>query len=108
MSAQPDPLTHTDETIRITEIVPADGRLDGHVFTRCHINGPALIFLDGGVFQNNHLPAPLNGGLWEMPRQTKVYGAIHAHWCTFDGCWFNNVGFTGLSGTLADIQKSTD
>jgi hypothetical protein len=109
VTSQDDPKIYTDATVRLTEMVAVDGRLDGYVFTRCHINGPAVVFLDGGVFANNHLQAPLNAGLWDIPAgQTRVHGAVHALNCTFDGCWFDNIGFTGLTGIAETIQASTD
>lgn len=95
--AHPDNVYH-ERVVRLCEIAGDEGVLDGFEFTGCHVRGPAVLVLQGGVnLTNSNLGGPnMNAVLWEIPHsRTMVVGAILATNCTFDRCTFENVGFAG-------------
>ena len=101
--------TYVDSVIRITELVSTDGVLAGYSFTRCEINGPAVLVLQRGSMVDCNLGGPsADAVLWEVPRyRPPVVGVILAADCTFDNCTFSNVGFAGTPEMIWQLRNDS-
>jgi hypothetical protein len=97
----------TDEGVRLAEIVPVEGVLDGYKFTRCRILGPAVLSLYpttviGKSGFGEAAPDPV---IWDDPPFDRT-GAVRVPNCTFLQCMFLLVGFTGSSEILEEFRAS--
>ena len=72
--------------------------IDGITFNRCRIEGPAvMLVLEGTRFESTNF-GEAAGGTANMvlrPAGNKAIGAIPVRNCTFIGCEFSMLGFTG-------------
>lgn len=99
---------HTDERITIAtlaDISPAGGEVRGHRFTRCVIEGPAVV-TPGSRNTFSHCDWGSSDAWWE-PKSEVVVGVIQLNNCTFDRCRFYAVGFVADADTLARVQEQT-
>lgn len=99
--------TFADSVVRISDLVSSDGMLSGCVFTRCRIDGPAVLVLRRGALVDCTLCGPSSDAvLWEIPRyRPQVVGAILVADCTFDNCTFFNVGFAGSPDLIWQLRN---
>ncbi len=97
----------TDEAVRLLEIVPVEGMLDGYTFTRCRILGPAVLSLDTNtvIGDSGFGEAAPESVIWDNPPLRRA-GAVHVTNCRFLQCGFLLVGFTGEPETLAAFRAS--
>lgn len=100
---------YEDRVVRISELVSPDGHLADCVFTRCQIDGPAVLVLRRGSLVDCNLGGPTpDAVLWEIPRyRPRVVGAILAEDCTFEKCTFSNVGFAGSPDVIWQLRNDT-
>jgi len=104
---QPGDNVYRDAVIRITELAGEQGVLDGFVFERCDLKGPAVLVPQGSTFANTNLVGNPDALLWEIPpERPQVIGAILARNCTFEGCTFMNVGFAGSPEFIEQTRQS--
>lgn len=79
--------------------------IEGITFTGCRIEGPAvMLILDGTTFDDTNFGG--NGPVSDLvmrPVGTRAIGAIPMRNCTFVGCEFFMLGFTGGSAILDQI-----
>jgi hypothetical protein len=79
--------------------------IEGITFTGCRIEGPAvMLILDGTTFDATNFGG--NGPVADLvlrPVGTRAIGAIPMRNCTFVGCEFFMLGFTGGSVILDQI-----
>ena len=74
------------------------GAIVGRTFTGCRLQGPAIVLIGGGTtFDETNFGDPRGGmkNLLLQPMGDKALGTVPMHGCTFVGCEFYNVGFTG-------------
>jgi uncharacterized protein YjbI with pentapeptide repeats len=90
-------------------LVAGQPTIKGVSFTRCLIEGPAVMLVVGGCkFVDTNF-----GDTTGDPRSlvlrpaspSKVIGAAGVEDCTFTGCQFMGVGFTGAEGFLDQLLK---
>lgn len=84
--------------------------IEGKTFTRCRIDGPAvLLALAGNQFDGCYFGDdegdPRNLLLRPVGPE-KVTGAIPVARCVFDACNFFSMGYTGTDAFLDDLQKA--
>lgn len=86
---------YVDEIVRPQDIAEPDGVIRGVTFTRCQINGPALLCGGGGylnIMEPYYVHATENTGFLELaPGSVKPDGAIGLSNCNFQSCKFHNV-----------------
>ena len=80
--------------------------IDGITFTGCRIEGPAIMLvLDGTTFEATNFGESKGdiGNLVLRPTRNMAIGAIPVRNCTFVGCEFAMLGFTGNAAILDQI-----
>ncbi len=80
--------------------------IDGITFTGCRIEGPAvMLVLDGTTFDSTNFGESKGdiGNLVLRPTRNMAIGAIPMRNCTFIGCEFYMLGFTGNDAILDQI-----
>lgn len=95
--------TYEDQRISISTLVsPEEPVLARTTFTRCRIEGPALIAPTGALSLDschfNMLGAPLESLVWEVGQHGRPYGAILAQEVEFNECI--------RSGTHSGVRRS--
>jgi hypothetical protein len=108
----PDDKYYEDRVLRIGELLVADGPpvLEGFTFVGCHIQGPAVLLLQGNsVLTNNTFDAPsLDALFWEIPpKRPAVVGAVLALNCHFERCRMEGIGFAGPAELRALFESSS-
>jgi hypothetical protein len=100
-----------DEDLALYDLMTHHARtnravIEGVTFTRCRIEGPAvMLVLDGTTFEATDF-GETRGSMANMvlrPAGTKAIGAIPVRNCTFVGCEFAMLGFTGNDRILDQI-----
>ena len=92
----------------------AEGAIVSRTFTGCRLTGPAIVLAAGGTsFEECNFGDPRGEmrNLLLQPMGTKALGTVPMHGCTFLGCEFYNVGFTGspeLLNELATVPSIAD
>ncbi|WP_051651075.1 hypothetical protein [Brevundimonas bacteroides] len=80
--------------------------IEGVTFRGCRIEGPAvMLVLDGTNFEATNF-GNSKGDIANMvlrPVANMAIGAIPVRNCTFDGCEFHGLGFTGNAAILEQI-----
>ncbi|WP_428060440.1 hypothetical protein [Brevundimonas sp.] len=82
------------------------GAIVGRTFTGCRLQGPAIVLIGGGTtFDETNFGDPRGGmkNLLLQPMGDKALGTVPMHDCTFVGCEFYNVGFTGAKDILEQL-----
>ena len=84
------------------------GVIEGRTFRRCRLQGPAVILASHGVhFENTNFGD--SGGdiknLLLQPMGPRALGTLPMRNCTFEGCEFYNVAFTGSKETLDSMAQ---
>ncbi|HBI20270.1 MULTISPECIES: hypothetical protein [unclassified Brevundimonas] len=82
------------------------GAIVGRTFIGCRIDGPAIVLIGGGTtFDETNFGDPRGGmtNLLLQPMGDKALGTVPMHDCTFIGCEFYNVGFTGAKDILEQL-----
>jgi len=81
----------------------------GVTFRNCTLDGPCVILPVGGTIENCQLGEAAGDArnLTLSPNGAKVIGALVFDKCTFDGCHFVNVGFTGSRPFLDGLVRSS-
>ena len=83
-----------------------EGAIVGRTFTGCRLMGPAIVLAAGGTtFEETNFGDPRGEmrNLLLRPMGTKALGTVPMHGCTFLGCEFFNVGFTGSEELLEEM-----
>lgn len=100
-----------DEDLALYDLVTHHMRtnravIEGITFTRCRIEGPAvMLVLDGTTFDSTNF-GEAKGNMANMvlrPAGNMAIGAIPVRNCTFVGCEFAMLGFTGNADILNQI-----
>lgn len=88
---------YQSETITIADLLqPDDMYLDGLVFERCEIVGPAiLLIMSGTKIERCQFTSAMSAVLWTLPDPAAVTGVIGLRNCTFHQCQFARIGITG-------------
>lgn len=106
-SVQPGDNVYRDSVIRVADLAGDRGVLDGFVFERCELKGPAVMIPQGSNLANNNLMGNADALLWEIPPdRPEVIGAILARNCTFEDCTFVNVGLAGPPEFVRQVRQS--
>jgi len=82
------------------------GAIVGRTFIGCRIDGLAIVLIGGGTtFDETNFGDPRGGmkNLLLQPMGDKALGTVPMHDCTFVGCEFYNVGFTGAKDILDQL-----
>lgn len=80
--------------------------IDGITFTGCRVEGPAvMLVLDGTTFDSTNFGESKGdmGNIVLRPVGNMAIGAIPVRNCTFVGCEFYALGFTGNEAILSQI-----
>jgi len=84
----------------------APGIIVDRTFVGCRIQGPAVMLVSAGVqFNDVNFGSP-DGEMRNLvlhPAGARAYGTIPMRNCSFDGCEFYNVGFTGPEDILRQL-----
>lgn len=100
---------HTNETIRITDLATTNPVVSDHEFSNCVISGPAVIApIQQTTISNCALGGPPDEILWPTPpsQSGRVVGAVGLVNCTFEGCRFEGIGFTGPPEFLDQMRTN--
>lgn len=84
------------------------GAIDGRTFRGCRIQGPAVMLVGGDTTFEDTNFGDSRGDMANMilrPAGSKVIGAIPVRGCTFIGCEFFGIGFTGAPEFLDELMK---
>ncbi|MBI1406552.1 MAG: hypothetical protein GC145_10550 [Caulobacter sp.] len=80
--------------------------ITGVTFTNCRIEGPAVMLPLGCHFQNSDFGNPsgdIRNLVLKPASPSAVIGAIPVDNCTFTGCQFVGIGYTGADAFLDQI-----
>ena len=82
------------------------GVIRGVTFKNCRIEGPGVVLVLGCHFEGSDFGNP-NGDIRNLVLRpaspTSVVGAIPVDECTFSGCQFVDLGYTGVDAFLDQI-----
>ncbi|WP_426018566.1 hypothetical protein [Brevundimonas sp. DWR2-3-1b1] len=84
----------------------AQGAVVGRTFVGCRFDGPAIVLVGPGTtFDETNFGNPRGEmrNLLLKPMGSKALGTVPMHDCTFIGCEFYNVGFTGSDEILEQL-----
>ena len=82
------------------------GAVVGRTFTGCRLDGPAIVLVGPGTMFDETNFGDSRGGMKNLllqPMGDKALGTVPFHDCTFVGCEFYNVGFTGSKEILEQL-----
>jgi uncharacterized protein YjbI with pentapeptide repeats len=104
---RPGDNVYREEVIRISDLAGDRGVLEGFVFEKCELRGPAVVILQGSNLANNNLMGDPDAFLWEIPpTRPAVIGAVLAKNCTFEECTFVNVGLAGPPEFIRQVRQN--
>lgn len=106
--ATPDELIPSvlqDKTIRTADLVREDAYIRRKTFTNCHIYGPALIALRGGVFTSNTIKSLSEESAFVEVTNRAFVGAIVFENCAINNCTFHRISFIGSAREIARYKK---
>ena len=102
---------YENQAISLVDLVRArmsegQGVIRGVTFKNCRIEGPGVVLVLGCHFEGSDFGNP-NGDIRNLVLRpaspTSVVGAIPVDACTFTGCQFVGLGYTGADAFLDQI-----
>ena len=84
--------------------------VQGRTFRGCRFQGPGIVLAGNGVTFNDTNFGDSRGGIRNLllrPVGDKALGTIPMRDCSFIGCEFYNVGFTGTEEFIAQVSALT-
>ncbi|CAN7345717.1 hypothetical protein [Brevundimonas sp. LjRoot202] len=79
------------------------GLIEGRVFRRCRLQGPAIVLVSAGVTFDDTNFGDSGGDIRNLllqPMGSRALGTMPMRNCAFENCEFFNVGFTGPQPVL--------
>ncbi|HEY0598977.1 hypothetical protein [Brevundimonas sp.] len=79
------------------------GLIEGRVFRRCRMQGPAIVLVSAGVTFDDTNFGDSGGDIRNLllqPMGSRALGTMPMRNCAFENCEFFNVGFTGPQPVL--------
>jgi len=82
-----------DQTVRLVDLAALEDVIDGFVFERCQIVGPAVVALLGGTrISGCQWSGDPDAVIWPAHGREKVVGAVGLKDCQIVNCEFFRVG----------------
>jgi hypothetical protein len=92
-SAADEIRSYHDQTVRLADLAALEDVIDGFVFERCQIVGPAVVALLGSTRMTGcQWSGDPEAIIWPSHGRDKVVGAIGLKDCHITGCEFFRVG----------------
>lgn len=96
---------YADEVVRLVDLFTVSDLLYGYEMKNCLIVGPAILFVQDGLWQDCIFEGHQLGMFWPLPSPEFALGAVCFRESSFIGCRFQGVGFTGSPSTLAQMKR---
>jgi hypothetical protein len=88
------PQVHEDDVVYIYGLADEGGIVRNRGFIRCTIVGPAVLGTSQSTWAGNRTTARVHDAVYDLvPSHTVVPGAIGVIRCSFEDCFFHNIGF---------------
>lgn len=95
-----------DQTVRLADLAALEDVIDGFVFERCQIVGPAVVALLGDTrISGCQWSGDPEAIIWPAHGRDKVVGAIGLKNCQITGCEFFRVGIL-VPDSQIDVVRS--
>jgi hypothetical protein len=85
---------YEDRVLKLADLVARNtNRIENVTFINCQVNGPAVLFTEGGEVNNCTFDAPgMEFVVWAIPPDEPKVGGIHTVNCIFESCRFSMIG----------------